>query len=251
MVTPTADKRSRALCLIPEVGGGRETEYPRENLPTNGIVRHDYNMWKSVVTRPEIEPGSPCVGGEQANHSAIGAPWGVCIDGDDDGIWPSLLHSSENQPVEITSGVQFLSFAFYAVRAHSLKIKMCLVEGKLPHYALPSSTEWPECLDVDRLRKCLDLVVEKQTYPRCCPSTKTRIGVEKLGWRVRGRTAPECKGGGKWEIPEKTRRPAASSGKIPTYEDPGVIPPGFEPGSSWWEASSLNNYTIAAPVRER
>ncbi|KAJ8881478.1 hypothetical protein PR048_017959 [Dryococelus australis] len=37
-----------------------ETGDPRENPPTNGIVRHDSHMRKSGVTRPEIEPGSPC-----------------------------------------------------------------------------------------------------------------------------------------------------------------------------------------------
>ncbi|KAJ8880533.1 hypothetical protein PR048_017003 [Dryococelus australis] len=42
------------------------------------------------------------------------------------------------------------------------------------------------------------------------------------------------KGGEKREIPEKTRRPAASSGTIPTCEKPGI-----EPGSPRWEAGSL------------
>ncbi|KAJ8888933.1 hypothetical protein PR048_008427 [Dryococelus australis] len=46
-------------------------------------------------------------------------------------------------------------------------------------------------------------------------------------------------GGGKNEIPEKTRRKAASSGTIPTCENPGVIRPGIEPGSPRWEASKL------------
>ncbi|KAJ8897455.1 hypothetical protein PR048_002801 [Dryococelus australis] len=36
--------------------------------------------------------------------------------------------------------------------------------------------------------------------------------------------APECKGGGKWEIPEETRRPAASSGTIPTCSNPESYP---------------------------
>ncbi|KAJ8891115.1 hypothetical protein PR048_010626 [Dryococelus australis] len=42
-----------------------------------------------------------------------------------------------------------------------------------------------------------------------------------------------------WEIPEKTRRPAASAGTIPTCENPGVTRPEIEPGSPWWDASSL------------
>ncbi|KAJ8897912.1 hypothetical protein PR048_003269 [Dryococelus australis] len=41
------------------------------------------------------------------------------------------------------------------------------------------------------------------------------------------------------EIPEKTRLPVASSGTIPTCENPGVTRLGIEPGSPWWDASSL------------
>ncbi|KAJ8893789.1 hypothetical protein PR048_006390 [Dryococelus australis] len=37
--------------------------------------------------------------------------------------------------------------------------------------------------------------------------------------------------------PEKTRRPAASSGTILTCRNPGMTLPGIEPGSPWWEAS--------------
>ncbi|KAJ8887915.1 hypothetical protein PR048_007399 [Dryococelus australis] len=50
----------------------------------------------------------------------------------------------------------------------------------------------------------------------------------------------------KWEIPEKTRRPAASSGTIPTCENPGATPPEveIEPCSP-----RSNHYTIAAPVK--
>ncbi|KAJ8872131.1 hypothetical protein PR048_025733 [Dryococelus australis] len=51
--------------------------------------------------------------------------------------------------------------------------------------------------------------------------------------------APECKGGGKREIPEKTHRPVASSGTMTTCENPGVIRPEIEPCSHWWAASSL------------
>ncbi|KAJ8894525.1 hypothetical protein PR048_007182 [Dryococelus australis] len=45
-------------------------------------------------------------------------------------------------------------------------------------------------------------------------------------------------GGGEREIPEKTHRPTASSGTIPTCESP-LTRPGIEPGSPWWEASGL------------
>ncbi|KAJ8874954.1 hypothetical protein PR048_022844 [Dryococelus australis] len=42
------------------------------------------------------------------------------------------------------------------------------------------------------------------------------------------RTPVKCPGGGKWEIREKTRRPAAPSGMIPTCENPGVAQAGIE-----------------------
>ncbi|KAJ8883943.1 hypothetical protein PR048_015799 [Dryococelus australis] len=44
------------------------------------------------------------------------------------------------------------------------------------------------------------------------------------------------KGRGKREIPEKTRRPTASSGTIPTCENP-VTRTGIEPSLPWWEVS--------------
>ncbi|KAJ8868643.1 hypothetical protein PR048_030182 [Dryococelus australis] len=44
---------------------------------------------------------------------------------------------------------------------------------------------------------------------------------------------------GKREIPEKTHRPVASFGMISTYKNRDAAPSGIEPGSPWWEASSL------------
>ncbi|KAJ8891836.1 hypothetical protein PR048_004390 [Dryococelus australis] len=46
-------------------------------------------------------------------------------------------------------------------------------------------------------------------------------------------------GRGKQEIPEKTRRPAASSGTIPTCENQGVTPPGIERASPRMETCGL------------
>ncbi|KAJ8884324.1 hypothetical protein PR048_016181 [Dryococelus australis] len=43
---------------------------------------------------------------------------------------------------------------------------------------------------------------------------------------------------GKWEIPEKTRQPAATYGTITTCENP-MTRPGIEPGLPWWEGSVL------------
>ncbi|KAJ8895369.1 hypothetical protein PR048_000701 [Dryococelus australis] len=52
------------------------------------------------------------------------------------------------------------------------------------------------------------------------------------------RVPPEWRGGGNGRSQRKTRRPTASSGTIPTCENP-VTRPGIEPGSPWWEASRL------------
>ncbi|KAJ8895263.1 hypothetical protein PR048_000588 [Dryococelus australis] len=48
---------------------------------------------------------------------------------------------------------------------------------------------------------------------------------------------------GKPEIPEKTRQPASLSGTIIACKNPGLTPPGKEPGSPWWEASRLTGHT--------
>ncbi|KAJ8889773.1 hypothetical protein PR048_009276 [Dryococelus australis] len=56
--------------------------------------------------------------------------------------------------------------------------------------------------------------------------------------RKSGLSGAGVQGRGNRDIPEKTRRPTASSGTIPTCENP-VTQPGIEPGSPWWEASVL------------
>ncbi|KAJ8869158.1 hypothetical protein PR048_030726 [Dryococelus australis] len=48
-----------------------------------------------------------------------------------------------------------------------------------------------------------------------------------------------AKAGGNWRTPRKPLRPAASSGTVPTRDNPGVTRPGIEPGSPRREASSL------------
>ncbi|KAJ8876749.1 hypothetical protein PR048_021196 [Dryococelus australis] len=52
--------------------------------------------------------------------------------------------------------------------------------------------------------------------------------------------------GEKWEIPKKTRRPAASSGTISTCENLGENPPGIELGSPRLEAGSLTTGLVSS-----
>ncbi|KAJ8889300.1 hypothetical protein PR048_008798 [Dryococelus australis] len=49
-----------------------EAADPRENPPTDGIVRHDSHKRKSGVTRPRIEPGSSCW---EASRLTAQPPW--------------------------------------------------------------------------------------------------------------------------------------------------------------------------------
>ncbi|KAJ8866456.1 hypothetical protein PR048_032299 [Dryococelus australis] len=57
------------------------------------------------------------------------------------------------------------------------------------------------------------------------------------------------KGRGKRESPEKTRRPTASSGTIPTCGNP-VVRPGVEPGSPWVGGGCADLSATAAPEIE-
>ncbi|KAJ8870896.1 hypothetical protein PR048_027197 [Dryococelus australis] len=57
-------------------------------------------------------------------------------------------------------------------------------------------------------------------------------------------SAAGMKGRGKREIPEKTCRPAASSGTIPTCENPGGTRSGIVPSSPRWEASRLTAASV-------
>ncbi|KAJ8875332.1 hypothetical protein PR048_023227 [Dryococelus australis] len=76
--------------------------------------------------------------------------------------------------------------------------------------------------------------------PRLKPGKKTWV------WSSAG-----VKGRGKWDIPEKTRQTAALSGTIPKCENPGVIRPGIEPSSPWWEASRLTARPPAAQCTQK
>ncbi|KAJ8867790.1 hypothetical protein PR048_031595 [Dryococelus australis] len=71
----------------------------------------------------------------------------------------------------------------------------------------------------------------KKDHASTCRCGRKRHGsIAGIGAGMKGRV--------KREIPEKARRPTASSGTIPTCENP-VTRPGIEPGSPWWEASVL------------
>ncbi|KAJ8870843.1 hypothetical protein PR048_027144 [Dryococelus australis] len=64
-----------------------------------------------------------------------------------------------------------------------------------------------------------------------CVLQRTELSKKQRGMQRRGER----------DIPEKTRRPAASPATIPTCEDPEATASGNEPGSPWWEIETRDD----------
>ncbi|KAJ8891852.1 hypothetical protein PR048_004406 [Dryococelus australis] len=86
-----------------------------------------------------------------------------------------------------------------------------------------------------------------RSYTSCSGLHPHRLSVHKRAERLLLTTAVHCTtrspmimrlGRGKREIPEKTRRPTASSGTIQTYGNPVTLP-GIEPCLPWWVVRRL------------
>ncbi|KAJ8870422.1 hypothetical protein PR048_029444 [Dryococelus australis] len=71
-------------------------------------------------------------------------------------------------------------------------------------------------------------ILEETHRPAACENPG--VDPARNGTRFALVSSAGLKGREKREIPEKTRRPAASSGTIPTRENPGVARPGIEGG---------------------
>ncbi|KAJ8870601.1 hypothetical protein PR048_029624 [Dryococelus australis] len=82
----------------------------------------------------------------------------------------------------------------------------------------------------------LDPVSELGSFDLGSGKMLVQPGIRRLA-EVHERDLVENTRWGEREIPEKTRRPTASSGTIPICEHQGVTRQGVEPGSHWWEAS--------------
>ncbi|KAJ8878308.1 hypothetical protein PR048_018885 [Dryococelus australis] len=95
----------------------------------------------------------------------------------------------------------------------------------------------------DLFSKNFDNPIIKADLPWRSRLVRHRSGMREALGSNPGSSA-EMQGRGKREISEKTRRPTASYGTIPTCENP-VTRPGIEACSPWWEASVL----IAQPPR--
>ncbi|KAJ8870075.1 hypothetical protein PR048_029086 [Dryococelus australis] len=109
----------------------------------------------------------------------------------------------------------------------------------IPPFPRPSITETVLRLDWSRDTDTVALTNGIRTLSLKCNTRKGGVKTPSFLLILDRRAAPECKGRGEREAPEKTHRPAASPGTIPACKNPGATPPRIEPGSLRWEASSL------------
>ncbi|KAJ8866766.1 hypothetical protein PR048_032627 [Dryococelus australis] len=154
---------------------------------------------------------------------------------------PSLYHIARNTFSSLqVRHTEDNSIVRASVENYRLRVRQkCYNDAQLVAYshtmpgALAIVTEgWS-----DRRRTCLERLKERRDSGdtvTCveCPIASTANGIE-LAARIQGR------GGGEREITENTHRPAASSGTIPTFENPELTRLEIEAGSPWWGASSL------------
>ncbi|KAJ8897650.1 hypothetical protein PR048_002999 [Dryococelus australis] len=103
--------------------------------------------------------------------------------------------------------------------------------------SLPDFRKWESCRTMPLVgRFSRDLPFPRNFLPALL---HTNLASSSSALKTSMLRARRNKRAGEREIPEKTRRPKASSGTITTCENPGVTRPGIERGSRWWEASRL------------
>ncbi|KAJ8882317.1 hypothetical protein PR048_014119 [Dryococelus australis] len=153
-------------------------------------------------------------------------------------IRPQTVKPDQNMLGPITKAGRPQSFEFYLVSKSFREISLPL----LPYHILdaynPQYSDWhfSTILKEDGLsRGSGDIWAALNNEV-----LRADEGEARLEWRNAG-----MKGRGKREIPVITRRPAASSGTIPSCENPGATPQGMEPSLPSWEASSL---TTTPPI---
>ncbi|KAJ8874928.1 hypothetical protein PR048_022818 [Dryococelus australis] len=170
-----------------------------ENPPTNGTVRHDYHMRKSGMTWPGIEPGSPWWEASRLTAQHPEASLG-------------FEARTSRTPREGPACLHCL-FPFFGREAWELQgLQWQALQERNRHYA-----QDPEL-------SCSVLVV-----------LSVPMGLPKVTLPSAGHngTTSGCKWQGKREIPEKTRRPAASSCTIPIRENSGATRTGDRSRFGW------------------
>ncbi|KAJ8866930.1 hypothetical protein PR048_032792 [Dryococelus australis] len=243
--------------------GRGEREIPRTPPPppgTNSIVWHDSHMRKSGVIRPGIETGSPCWevsrltaqlrdpsvsrrgrsvrGTEQRLNARPGGGTGVPRGNPPtSGIVrrdPHIRESRGTAPLGIEPA------SLWRISYPWLRADVSDVSTSGTSFIAASQVKVPAHLELSSTFEA-----ERRRSDKCDTAThiKCAIGMEYGA-------APECKGGGKREIPEKNLADKReTSDTIPTCENPGGTPPVIELGSSWREACRLTTILQRPRVR--
>ncbi|KAJ8880064.1 hypothetical protein PR048_020687 [Dryococelus australis] len=132
--------------------------------------------------------------------------------------WPHMDHCSDN-----------VNVARYTLLISSpiLRRQLCPMQDLLHHHERTAVTLWRTASALPSFDQMSSANCWQAT---CGPATSHNTAIVHF---------TVTQGLGKREIPEKTRRLSASSGTIPTYENPGATPPGIKACSFWRETSNL------------
>ncbi|KAJ8879747.1 hypothetical protein PR048_020355 [Dryococelus australis] len=126
-------------------------------------------------------------------------------------------------------------------RLHALGINLIIWGGsgcfqRHRNYPIRASRE-AQIANQNETRHCVFQAIQTQSDVQFSGEIWTALNIEVLGADKGEVSNDGMQGRGKWEIPKKIRRPAASFGTIPPCEGQGAIPTGFEPGSLRREAN--------------
>ncbi|KAJ8873307.1 hypothetical protein PR048_026941 [Dryococelus australis] len=115
-----------------------------------------------------------------------------------------------------------------------LYTRFCCTRSNIPHVLRLSLIQARGVLSSPSVDCCTDIPhsLNDAAWISGEYATLLRAGTWHLQHSIEGQR-------GKRDIPEKTRRPAASSCRIPTCENLGATAPGIEPSSLKWKASCL------------
>ncbi|KAJ8898099.1 hypothetical protein PR048_003459 [Dryococelus australis] len=243
-----------------------ETGDPRENPQTNGIAHHDFHLRKSGDAAGDLTQLA-LVGGERANRSATVPPPPRAIhqskfkkglerrrfaaillprdrrdasEEDHRALVPASTPSTATVEEVSLDDADATAKGLVNPIIQNIRLITSEVDARNPtsvmHLIALWCKSWVEVARPLVLQGHLVETQEGNQYRRwkALPVhfvQNARDPQYRPKNRTLGRSGAGMQGRGKQEYPESTRRQAASSGTIATRENPGVNPPGIEPGS--------------------
>ncbi|KAJ8867652.1 hypothetical protein PR048_031455 [Dryococelus australis] len=211
-----------------------ETGDPRENPPTSGTVRHDSHMRESE--------------GDPAGYRTLASNYS-----------DRCVVISERRANTVTSEISLRAPGEQRVRLAGRTMRNLEVDARLEAFGeiLVYCNAFSTCMwSINGVRGKREGERERGGGSGYWTGGERSHITNTSSCSVPGEDCPRriwssagMKGREKLDIPEKTRRPTASSGTIPTCENP-VTRPGIEPGSPWWEASVLTARPPRSPGKK-